>query len=302
MTVTLLAAENTGGITVAPGGAAGGLVSEPGHLQFGEMLLGNGTSAGWLELIGWRDSPEAEASDSPRPQAHGSYPGDVWGGSLVVTYTYLVKGTPEDKAAALNTIERYAPMDGVDRYLTVNDGDGPWFRMARVIGRQVPQDRHFRHGPLECSLQFLCADPRRYSLTEKSGSVTLPMSSGGLEYPLVYPLEYGESASGSVSANNAGSEATPLVATFHGPLTDPVLVTADWRLGFDIVLADGEQLTVDTSAGTALLNGTADRLYLLRNDSDPLERCLLQPGFTNLSLTAPSGTGRLAVTYHDARM
>lgn len=302
MSVMLLAAEDTGGIIVAPGGGMGGLVSEPGHLQFGEMLLGNGTSAGWRELVGWRDAPEADVSDSPRPQAHGTYPGDVWGGSLVVTFTYLLRGSPDGKAAALDAIERYAPMDGVERVLAVNDGSGAWFRMARVIGRQVPQDRNFRHGPVECSLQFLCADPRRYALAEKSGQVTLPASSGGLEYPLVYPLTYGDSSSGSVTARNDGSEPSPLVVEFVGPLTDPVLVTADWRLGFDTVLVDGERLVVDTSAGTALLDGDADRLYLLRADSDPLERCLLQPGSTNLSLTAAAGTGRLVVTYHDARM
>jgi len=302
MSVMLLAAENTGGIIVAPGGMDGGLVSEAGHLQFGEMLLGGGTSAGWRELIGWRDTPEADVSDAPRPQAHGAYPGDVWGSSLVVTFTYLVRGTPEGKAAALDTIERYAPMDGVERVLAVHDGSGAWFRRARVIGRQVPQDRHFRHGPVECSLQFLCADPRRYALQARSSTVALPASSGGLVYPLVYPLEYGTSSAGAATATNAGTEATPLVAVFHGPLTNPALVTPGWRLGFDIVLANGESLTVDTSAGTALLNDSADRLYTLQPDSDPLERCQLQPGDSDLSLTAEAGTGRLVATYHDARI
>lgn len=295
MSVMLLDVEDTGGIPVSVGGADGGQVERPGQLQYGSMLLGGGSSARWRELVGWRSLPSAQASDSPRPQAHGAYPGDVFGDSLVVTFIYQVRGSREAKIAALNAIEKYAPMDGTERCLAVDDGDGTWCRMARVIDRQVPQGRHFQHEPVECSIQFLCADPRRYRLAEQTGSVMLPESSGGLEYALDYPLEYGESSSGQLSATNRGSLATPLVAEFIGPLTQPILIASDWRMGFNITLADGETLTVDTSAGTALLNGTADRLYLIRNDSSPLERCLLRPGTTNLSLTATSEIGRAHV-------
>ena len=119
---------------------------------------------------------------------------------------------------------------------------------------------------------------------------------------IAYPLDYGTSTSGALTVRNQGSLPTPFVGTFHGPLTDPVAVTVGWSLGFDITLADGEALAVDTAAGTALLNGTADRLYLLRTDSDPLERCRLPTGRTDLSLTAAAGTGTLSVSFRDARM
>lgn len=299
---TMTEAGATGGIPVAPGGAAGALVTEAGQVQYGDMLLGGGTAAGWIELVGWRDTPDARTSDSLRPQAHGAYPGDVIGDSLVVTYTYLVRGHPADKARAIDAVEQYAPMDGVDRALVVDDGTGPWLRMARVIGRQVPQDATYRHGPVECSLQFLCADPRRYALDQRAGTVTLPSSTGGLDYPLTYALDYGTSTSGATTADNVGSMPTPVVATFYGPLSDPIVTASTWELGFNITLADGERLVVDTAEGTALLNGTADRLYTIRNDSDPVERCLLPPGSTNLALSATTGTGRLVVQHRDARM
>jgi hypothetical protein len=115
-------------------------------------------------------------------------------------------------------------------------------------------------------------------------------------------LDYGDSSSGAINARNAGSVATPLAVTFIGPLDTPILTASDWTLGFDITLVDGETLVVDTSMGTALLNGNADRAYLIRNDSDPMERCLLQPGTTNLNLIAASGTGRAEVTFRNARM
>lgn len=295
-------ADHTGGIPVSEGGTPGGLVTRPGQLQYGQMLLGGGTSAGWRELAGWRDSPEGQSSDSQRPQSHGTYAGDVFAESVTVTFTFMLRGTPAEKIAALNTIEKYAPMDSVERCLAVDDGDGTWVRWGRLIGRQVPQDKHFSHAPVECSLQFLCADPRRYTLDESTHTVTLPVSSGGLEYPLTYPLDYGTSSSGAAVATNTGSIGTSPVVTFYGPLTDPILTTPVWSMGFRINLVDGERLVVDTNAGTALLNGTADRLYLIRNDSDPLERCLLPEGSTDLTLIAPAGTGRATVTYQHARM
>lgn len=293
-----------GGLIVAPGGSPGALVTQAGQVQYGDMLLGSGTSAGWLELVGWRDAPAGVASDYSRPQAHGSYPGAVYGESVVVTYVFLLRGTPAEKATALAAIERYAPMDGVDRMLAVNDcDDGVWFRMGRLIGRNIPQPKHFNHAPVEGSLQFLCADPRRYSLTLHTGVVELPMSAGGLEYPLEYPLEYGTWGSGALVAANAGSEHSPLVATFRGPLTNPGLHNGtSWRLGFDITLAAGESLVVDTHEGTVLLNGSTDRGYTISPQADPVELCLLPPGDSPLSLSADAGTGTVTVNYRDARM
>lgn len=297
-----MAYEDTGGIPVAPGGAPGALITTVGQVQFGDMLLGSGTSAGWRELVEWRNLPDSTPSDSPRPQAHGAYPGSVYGESLVVTFTCQVRGTPEAKALALATLERYGRL-GVEHVLAVNDADdGVWFRNARVIARNVPQGKHFRHAPVECSFQFLCADPRRFNLTERVGVIALPANTGGLDYPLVYPLDYGTAISGSFVATNDGSEDTPMVAVFNGPLTSPTLSTGAWSMTWDMTLADGETLTVDTGAGTALLNGNADRLYQLSTASDPLPACLLAPGENDMALTATSGTGTVTVTYRDARM
>lgn len=297
--------EMYGGIPVAPGGAPGEQVTGPGQLQYGEMLLGGGTSAGWRELINWRDAAGV-AADSPRPQAHGSVPGRVLSESVMVTYTFLLRNrTLAERAEAIAALERYAPMDGVDRMLAVNDADdGVWFRMARVVARFIPQDAHFRHAPIECSIQFLCADPLRYNLDESAGTVTVPESTGGLVYPLDYDpgLDYGVSFSGSMNATNNGSAPTPLVAVFDGPRVNPTLRCEDWQMAFGITLAAGETLVVDTGAGTALLNGDADRLPTIRSFSDPLDRCLLKPGTTSLTLTATSGTGVVHVSYRDARL
>ena len=305
MTMGVLSVQDYGGIIIAPGSGAGSMVTRLGQLQYGEMLLGGDTSARWKNLIGWRDLPNAAIADSMRPQSHGTYPGSVFGDSITVTFDYQLKGSYDEKVAARNAIEQYAPMDSVERALVIDDGDGPWFRMARVTARTVPQDYQSRIAPWSCSMQFLCADPRRYSLTEKTVSVSIPSSSGGLEYPLMYPLDYGIYNGGGGTGVNTGAVATPVKVTFNGPLINPALSATNhqsWTLAFNIVLAAGETLEVDTAAGTALLNGTADRLYTITPLSDPLERCTMNPGSTSLSLRAESGTGYANVTYRDARM
>lgn len=295
--------DDTGGIPVTPGGADGDLVTGAGFLQFGHILLGGTPACGWRNLTGWRDSPDVQLADSPRPQSHGSYPGSVLGDSLVVTYDYLVRGTPDAKIKALAAVETYAPIDSVERALVVNDGEGAWFRRARVMGRQVPQDARFSYSPAECSIQFVCADPRRYQLAAKTVTVRQPTSTGGLVYPLVYPLDYGTSNDGQQFAANAGNTETPPVVQFVGPLTNPTLIATDaWQLGFNLTLASGDVLTVDISNGTALLNGSADRLYTVTTDSTPLERCTIPVGSTALTLIATSGTGSVQVTWNDARL
>jgi hypothetical protein len=297
----LLTTEN-GGVLVVPGAEAGSLVTQPGQLQYGDVLLGGLTSARWRELVGWRDAA-GTATDTNRPQAHGAYPGRVFSGSQVVTFTWLLRGTSADKLAALAALEANLPLDGVERSLVVDDGAGPTERMARVLQRTLPpMDKAFRPGPLVCSVQFLCADPRRYDLTATLTDMTLAAASGGLVYPLVYPLDYGTPGGGHpVSLLNAGSTDAPLVATFYGPVSDVTLVSSTgWRMSFDLTLTAGEFLTVDTADGTALLNGDADRLYTITSDSSPLEACTLPPGITTLTFVTSTGVGSASVVHRTA--
>ena len=292
---------DTGGIPVGAG--SGDMVARPGQVQFGAMLLGVGSRAGWRQLVGWRDTADVAVADSLRPQAHGAYAGSVYADAATVTFTFMLRGTPAAKLLALAAIEAHTPLDGVERELVVDDGSGAEYRLGRVIARSIPQDRHFEHGPLECSIQWRCADPRRYALTEQSATVGLPTTTGGLAYPLTYPLDYGTSTAGQRTATNAGNADAPATLVFRGPLTNPELVNLDhWKLGFDLTLGDGETLTVNTSEGTALLAGTADRHYTITTASDPLERCLLAPGDNRLTLLADAGTGSVDVTWHDARL
>jgi len=302
----VLDAADTGGLQVAPGADPGSLVTRDGQVQLGPVLMGANTPARFGSLDGWLELGDASLGDTPRPQAHGVYPGSVYSGSLSVTWNFILTGTLADRVAMVRTLEHYFPMDGVERPVAAHLGDEVWYRMARLTGRSMPVDYTFPSvGATSCSMLLVCADPRRYATTEKTARAMQPTSDGGLAYPLAYPLFYGTATSGGATVTNDGSVATPLVIAFQGPLTDPSLVVSGdvtWRLGFNLTLADGESLVVDTSAGTVLLNGNADRLYLVDNDSDPLSACVLSPGSSSVALVAASGSGSVTLSYHDARM
>jgi hypothetical protein len=272
-----------------------------GQLQFGDMLLGVDTAARWRDLVGWRDAPDVETNDSPRPQAHGGYPGSLYADPAIVTLVFLLVGKGPAKVVDLEVIESGTRLDGVERALVVHDGAGPTVRWGKVIARHVPMDFTFEPTPIECSIQWKCSDPRRYSLTESTVTVGLASSSGGLDYPLEYPLDYGASVGGSGLVTNNGSADAPLHATLAGPLTNPVLACpdADWTLRFDLTLAAGETLTVSAAAGTVTLDG-ADRLYTLAASSSPVDACLLPPGQSSVSLAASAGSGSATLTYRHA--
>lgn len=292
---------DTGGIPCVDNLPPGALVYKRGQVQYGGTLLGADTRAGLRQLVGWRDLADTETTDSIRPQAHGGYPGAVYAGPLVVTGVFLVRGTPEAKALALEAIERATQPSEVEQPLVVHDGGTPTMRMARVIGRSIPQERHFNHAPVEVSVQWLCADPHRYDLATLRLNLTPLVSVGGIVYPLVYPLHYGDRVGNNAGTlTNTGTAHAPLVASFVGPMVNPAVTTNLWTLRFLITLADGETLTVNTADGSVRLNGDADRLYTIDPASDPVDGCSIPPGDTPVRLSAESETGSLLVTLQPA--
>lgn len=286
-----------GGVPVADAGTPGGaLVSEYGQVQYGRVLFGTGSAAGVRQLVGWRDLPDVELSDSARPQGHGSEPGQALTGPLVVTGVFLVRGTFEDKRLAINAIEAATQPSATEQPLVVDDGDRA-VRMARVIARTIPQEKHYRHAPAEVSVQWLCADPHRYAMDALQLRLTPLVTVGGVEYPLVYPLGYGtRTGQNTGTLTNDGSAAAPVVVSFLGPMENPGITTDAWSLSFEITLADGETLTVDTAAGSVRLNGDADRLYTITPTSTPVDGCQVPPGASSFRLAATSDTGTALVS------
>ncbi|MFJ3839478.1 phage distal tail protein [Streptomyces sp. NPDC090054] len=109
------------------------------------------------------------------------------------------------------------------------------------------------------------ADPRRYSTVLQSQSTALPSTSGGLVLPIVLPLTIGTTVSGGgFTLSNEGSIATRPTFTITGPVASPIIACTQpdgtvIRLAYADTLGDGDVLTIDCDAHTAMLPGPVSR-------------------------------------------
>lgn len=92
-------------------------------------------------------------------------------------------------------------------------------------------------------------------------SLSTMSSTGGLQVPFQIVATV---VSGSVTLTNGGNARPPVLVTFTGPVTNPVLRSSDGGvMRFNIVLSAGQQLAVDLDAKTVKLNGVNRRNALV---------------------------------------
>lgn len=138
-------------------------------------------------------------------------------------------------------------------------------------------------------IQLAAPDPLRYATTAQTASCGLATTTGGLAFPLVFPLDFGPGAGGgTMTLVNDGNTATWSVLTITGPAPDPVIIDTDTgeRLALSGLTVDaGQTLVLDTDARTVLLAGVASRRGALTADSTWFP---LRPGMNRLAFQASS--------------
>ncbi|WP_328361379.1 phage tail family protein [Streptomyces sp. NBC_00445] len=276
--------------------AAGSLITRPGQVQYGELLLGAGTPYRWRGITGWEELPALDSGTVARSDTHGAFPGGLLAQARTIGLDGLVIRAPQGSVgavvAALNA--GTVPVEDELPLVVWLDDRGPLLAHARATRRAIPATLGYRLGTITGgAVEFVATDPRRYELTERTAAATLPMSEPGLSWPLAWPLNFGTSGStGALTTVNAGDAATHPVVEFRGPVTRPALTnlnTGD-AIEYDIPLAADDVLTVDTRAGTVILNGTASRIYTATSRSVPEQTFTLAPGTTNLTFRAAPGS------------
>lgn len=282
----------------------GDQVTHPGHVQYGSLLIGPGTPYGWQSLTGWADSPTLDSGTVPRADAHGALPGRLLAQPRTITLDGLIVRTaPGAMTAAVRHLAAATGPVADELPLVVRlDTAPPLLCWARCIRRSVPVGTGgYAIGiATEGALQWEATDPRRYEVDEQRASARLPAAEPGLDWGaasahegLRWPLEFGEPGStGALSATNTGDAPTHPTITIRGPVTRPALTcleTGD-TLEYDITLATNDTLTVDTAAGTVVLNGTANRLYSATTRSMPEQSLALDPGVSGFIFRAAPGS------------
>ncbi|MCP3760147.1 phage tail family protein [Streptomyces sp. TBY4] len=269
--------------------APGSLITQDGQMQWAGMLFGPGTpyTIEKSGLSGWEDLPEFDSSDAERPTGHGSWPGARYAKPRKVGGTLWMVPERGASLATVRALRQALTLGDQERWLAVRVHGETLAVRARVAQRIVPADRAYAtQGAAKASVQWLATDPRRYLVDEQSALVHAPEPESGLTWPLVWPLNWGTaSRTGDAGADNDGSAPSHPVITFRGPCGTPSVTEriSRRRLRYAIDLTAGDELVVDTAAGTVTLNGNASRRHTATADSGPEELFTFEPGRAELS-------------------
>ncbi|SDJ74413.1 phage distal tail protein [Streptomyces indicus] len=289
-------------------------VTQDGQLQFGAYLMGETTPVHGRQLSGWDDLPDLDDATVPMPSAHGAWPGWLLAGPRVLVFDFLIyadnglTGLP----GVLEELHTATAVRQDESPLIVQLAGSRRLMWARVTRRTLPASRAYTWGKPTGSVQFTCADPRRYQVEEQVARTGLPEPEPGIDWHPTQPppgiewdLDYGAAGTpGAVLIDNTGDADTHPVLAITGPVTHPTVTNQATGATFeyDITLAATDRLVIDTQAGTVTLNDTAPRLYTATARSTPEQAFTLPPGDSLLTFRAAefNPNGALTVLWRSA--
>lgn len=177
----------------------------------------------------------------------------------------------------------------------------PFYYKSPGVAERVlfvkPQGCHYnwqqmrRTGCAMIQFKMYAEDPRIYTSVESFANIPFAVgATTGFGFNLGFSFGFGAGGGGTdgTFAANEGNRPTPATFTIYGPCETPTILdeTYGHSLVFNISLATGETLVVNTQYRTALLNGTLTR----RNTLVSPDWFFLQPGSTFIRYRAISGS------------
>jgi len=187
--------------------------------------------------------------------------------------------------------ENYAPTRAVVPFYYKAPGVDERVLYVKSLGFKYDWEQLRRTGQARAQFRLFAEDPRIY--TALLSSTTIPFSAGaltGFGFNLSFPFGFGGAAvTDGAFVNNTGNRSTPPTFIISGPCTTPTIRDETYGnvLAFNMTLASGETLVIDTQYKTVRLNGTVNRRNTMRN----FEWFYLNPGETFIRYGASSGVG-----------
>lgn len=163
-----------------------------------------------------------------------------------------------------------------------------------------------RNGPESVAFDFLvqAGDPFKYSAVGRTATVPSSTHTGGATFPITFPVTFTPDAdvtTPTATSTNAGNAAAPYVATFVGPLTNPILIDqlSGQRIPILSVIAAGQTIIVDTKAETVTQAGVD--VYRFYDDvtGTPLDQLRIPAAGVSEWILLGDGTGDVTVTSND---
>lgn len=250
---------------------------QPTIVMWRDLTFATGQDAPYrlLAVDGWESTPPPRYDKVNRSRAHGAHPSPVWAEERVVT----VEGrcwSQDDRDSLLRELKARMTFDGGEEPLTISLG-GLTLTAAAQFLRCDPAvvAGEWGIGRFGWAAQWRCPDPLRYG-AEQTAVTGLPTFGGGLSYPLSYPLNYGAAVNpGVVTLTNPGTAPAGILFTVTGPLPGGFQLSAGNDLiTYPTAVPAGQVITVDTTTGHVLAEGTSDR----RSDLSQADWMQIPPG------------------------
>ncbi|GGH93715.1 phage tail domain-containing protein [Arthrobacter liuii] len=244
--------------------------------------FGAGTDIGLIGITGLRDLPGIRQGNVNRGQKDGALPGLNFVGERTVGINYQITRASTSTEAALASVT--AAHQNVTDPATICMTAGDYLRQKAGIGTakpvygamvqlptranpliffgrpvrfNAPITPDYQYGRVDIATEWNCPDGLLYDNTVISASCGLPNPTSGMTFPATFDLKFGASAGGNIQLNNTGSYQTAPYFTITGPVSYPIITnqTTGQQIKLNIVIGQGDTLTVDCQSGTVTLNG-----------------------------------------------
>ncbi|MGI5232856.1 phage distal tail protein [Actinoallomurus sp. CA-142502] len=238
-----------------------------------------------LTVDGWhgRSGVGARTARADRPGRDGQFRGPAYRSERIITLGGLAYAPDAASLeAAGETIAALCDDASVLHTLVGTDASGI-DKQALVELNAESKFEHQTSRVAAWQIQLAAPDPRRYATTASSASCGLATVSGGLAFPLAFPLDFGSAGGGAMTLTNTGTTSTWPTWTITGPAPNPVIINTDTgeRLALaGLTVEAGQTLVLDTDARTVLLAGVASRRGALATaDWFPLRKGVTRVAF-----------------------
>lgn len=276
--------------------AAGSLITEDWQMEYAGLLLGGSTNYSIATINGLLDLPAVLSSDAQRLKANGMFAGDDFIGGRSITVSVETWGDSDAAFSTLVANLTRATLPGRDEQPLVFQipgvaGGGKRQIMCRPRRRATPIGKDFYYKIPIFNVEFFATSPFIFENTLNQETVTLAAAGGsGLQFDAVPDLTFGGlPVGGVVVCTNSGDSQSYPVLTIHGPCVNPRIENTESNktVAFDLTLDTGDELVVDMSERTVVLNGNASRYSALTSTS---EFWSLSPGNSTIRFTASTTT------------
>jgi hypothetical protein len=211
---------------------------------------------------GWSGSPSPTLSLSQRARGHGATASESFFQPRGMTLGGLIHGAnPAELDAAFDRLNAAVRLDPF--VMLVSEDERVRNCMVQRQGEVIPTWHSDKLAGY--SILVSAKDPLKYG-DLVSTSTVLPSSSGGLVYPVTYPVTYtGVSNTGIIRLTNTGNTQAPVWLRVDGPVPaggwTVTHVGKKQSLSFatSLALASGEFVTVDMERREVLAQGQSAR-------------------------------------------